>query len=166
MICPNCRKETFVHLWQDENSYFCSYCFHVWNASQQTEIERLKQENEILKHRPVRCAICGHDIDIHGECSLCKEIDQLKARLAQYERESAEENTCELHPKTTMFYGCLECNKTLKAQVLYEQERNQANVAIAEERLKDCEVALLGYKDLYEAVWGPATAYFTKWSGK
>jgi hypothetical protein len=132
MNCPNCHKDTSVHLWQDENSCFCSYCFYRWNVRQQTEIERLK------------------------------------ARLAQYERESAEENSCELHPKTTMFYGCLECNKALKAQA-----------AIAEERLKDCEKALTFCRNrLIDSITDEASSkvdfaacemgrqYFKKWGGK
>jgi hypothetical protein len=49
MNCPKCNKDISVHLWQDENSCFCSYCFHVWNASQQTEIEQLRKQIRELR---------------------------------------------------------------------------------------------------------------------
>lgn len=62
--------------------------------------------------------VCEH----HGykeNCFTCltSERDALKAELAKWENESAEENTCKKHPMTIMFYGCLSCYQDLNTEL-------------------------------------------------
>jgi hypothetical protein len=45
------------------------------------------------------------------------EIERLRAELAQFERETADENLCTKHPKTILCYGCRACSKERDAEI-------------------------------------------------
>lgn len=64
---------------------------------------------------------------------LKKLCEEQKAKLNQYENESAEDNLCKKHPKTMLVYGCNACFEEQKGEIAeIRQELNNKNYAIAQ----------------------------------
>jgi len=62
-----------------------------------------------------------------GEAALRATLSSVEAELKKYQRESAEENCCSIHPGTILGYHCLACMKEDSAR-LEAQDRELADL--------------------------------------
>jgi hypothetical protein len=62
-----------------------------------------------------------------GFSDLQAENTRLRAELAQYQRESADENECTKHPGAILAYGCSHCHADFKAELAAATERGRAH---------------------------------------
>jgi hypothetical protein len=60
-----------------------------------------------MSEREPVCDGCPRELD------LMAALKEAEAKVAQWERESADENTCRTHPKTMLAYVCAACHDAL-----------------------------------------------------